>query len=436
MSCGAPRGRSLILPLQKSRQRTRQPRSLAGQLFAESGVTAIMFRAKSQFSRFAIIHAVNRVRDNDRLSCLIGDIYDGALDATLWPGILGKVANFVGGQAAGLLSKDSVSKTGIATYHAGVDPHFLQLYAQVYCKFDPMAGLHFFDVEEVVSIPELVALEEFRRGRFYLEWVKPQGWVDAANTVLDKSVTSYAYLSIIRDETAGMVDDEMRRRMRLVVPHVRRALLVGRSIDLKTAEAASLAEALDGLSAGMFLIDGTGRIMHANAAGHVMLRADDYLRAVRGRLFANEAHITGTLHDVFSAAGRGDAALGSKGIAVPLVARDGARHVAHVLPLGSGARRGAHASYAAVAALFVHQAAFETPSPPEAIAKTYGLTPTELRVLLAIVEVGGVPNVAAALGISSETVKTHLGHLYEKTGARRQADLVKVVAGFCSPLFG
>jgi hypothetical protein len=51
-----------------------------------------------------------------------------------------------------------------------------------------------------------------------------------------------------------------------------------------------------------------------------------------------------------------------------------------------------------VAALFVHKAALETPSPPEAIAKAYKLTPTELRVLLAIVEVGGVPEVAEIHG--------------------------------------
>jgi DNA-binding CsgD family transcriptional regulator len=59
-----------------------------------------------------------------------------------------------------------------------------------------------------------------------------------------------------------------------------------------------------------------------------------------------------------------------------------------------------------------------------------------LRVLLAIVEIGGVPEVAEALGIGDTTVRTHLGHLFEKTGAKRQADLVKLIAGFSSPLQG
>jgi DNA-binding CsgD family transcriptional regulator len=121
---------------------------------------------------------------------------------------------------------------------------------------------------------------------------------------------------------------------------------------------------------------------------------------------------------------------------LPLMACDGERYVAHVLPLTSGARRRAGMAYAAAAALFVRKAALETPSPPEIIAKTYKLTPTELRVLLALVEVGGAPEVAEALGIAGSTVKTHLARLFEKTGVGRQADLVKLVAGFSNPLVG
>jgi DNA-binding CsgD family transcriptional regulator len=88
------------------------------------------------------------------------------------------------------------------------------------------------------------------------------------------------------------------------------------------------------------------------------------------------------------------------------------------------------------AALFVHKAALETPSPPQAIAEAYRLTAMELRVLLAIVEVGGVPEVAEALGVAESTIKTHLGRIFAKTNLSRQADLVKLVAGFASPLAG
>jgi len=38
------------------------------------------------------------------------------------------------------------------------------------------------------------------------------------------------------------------------------------------------------------------------------------------------------------------------------------------------------------------------------------------------------------LGLSVPTVKTHLRRLFEKTGTKRQADLIKLVAGYMSPI--
>ena len=133
-------------------------------------------------------------------------------------------------------------------------------------------------------------------------------------------------------------------------------------------------------------------------------------------------------------ANHGDAEIGVKGVALSLSAQNGEHYVAHVLPLTSGARRFTGDAYTATAAMFVRKAALEGPLAPEIIATTYNLTPTELRVLLAIVEVGGIPEVATALGVADSTIKTHVGRLFGKTGVSRQADLVKLVAGFSTPL--
>jgi hypothetical protein len=128
-------------------------------------------------------------------------------------------------------------------------------------------------------------------------------------------------------------------------------------------------------------------------------KSADFLRTVRGRLVAGDATINVALREILLAADAGAAVLGVKGIALPLTAHDGERYVAHVLPLTSGARRVACLAYNAVVALFVRKATLEAFSPPEVIGEMYKLTPTELRVLLAIVDVGGVPEVAAALGV-------------------------------------
>ena len=188
-------------------------------------------------------------------------------------------------------------------------------------------------------------------------------------------MTTAALFGIFRRERDGIADDDAKRRMRLIAPHIRRAVLIGKAIDLKTAETATFADALDGLSAAMFLTQANGRIVHANAAGHAMLAGSGFLYAARDRLMVRDVKMHQALMEVLAAAASGDSAVGARGVALPLATRDGGAYLAHVLPLTSGARRQAGSAYAAAAAIFVRKAALELPSMPETIARHYRLTP-------------------------------------------------------------
>ncbi|MDO9562113.1 MAG: helix-turn-helix transcriptional regulator [Bradyrhizobium sp.] len=380
--------------------------------------------------------------DSEQFSVLIGNIYDAVFDPDHRIAVLDRIADFAGGHSGGLLSKDAVGDSlgntlenaDLLYCYIGHDPESLRAYSESYPKLVSAADPLSVGVEQIVSTTDLMSYEEFRRGRFYREWARPHGWIDIASAVIEKSANSCTVLSVARREGSGLVDADMRRRMALVVPHVRRAVLIGRTIHRKEAEATCLTGILDGLSAGMILVDADGRIVHSNTAGNTILAAADFLRRTSCGRLAGDAPVNAALRELLVAAGAGDSALGINGIALPLTDRHGERHVAHVLPLTSGARRDAGRAYNAVAALFVRKAAIEACPSSAIIGEIYKLTPTELRVLLAIVHVGGVPEVAASLGVAATTVKTHLARLFEKTGVGRQADLVKLVAGFATPL--
>ena len=206
-------------------------------------------------------------------------------------------------------------------YTWGYDPYYHQLYLEKFVQFDPFTtGQFFFDLEELVSVADLMPREEHQKSRFYKEWVQPQGWIDAIGATLEKSATTYSAFSVIRHERNGITDDETRRRMRLVVSHVRRAVAIGKIVDLRTVEAAALADTLDGLTAAMFLVDDDGRIVHANAAGHVMLADGSMINAAGGKLIFAEQAINAS----FVGVGTEDTAAGAKNACLPLRARNGA----------------------------------------------------------------------------------------------------------------
>jgi DNA-binding CsgD family transcriptional regulator/PAS domain-containing protein len=366
---------------------------------------------------------------DSEFSGLIEAIYDAGLQPALWNDVVVRINKFVGGRACGLFSKDSISKCGVTHYYCGADPHYIQLYSDTYSRFDPLTILPRFG--HVVSIPDLVCFDEYRRGRFYQEWLRPQGCIDAANVVLENSKSNCPVLMTV---LAGkrMVDAEMRRRVARIVPHAHRALMINRAIESRKSETLAFSEIVDGLSAGIFLLDADCRIVHANAAAREILGADDVLRAIGGQLVAREAQANRTLRETFAAGVYHSSS--ARMMALPLTAHDGNRFVAHMLPLKSLVRNGSGAVLNAVAALFVRRVELDAGSYGELIARTFALTPAELRVLRSIVEVGGVPETAENLGVAETTVKTHLHRVFAKTGASRQADLVKLAAGFSNPL--
>ncbi|TWB03860.1 helix-turn-helix transcriptional regulator [Bradyrhizobium stylosanthis] len=365
-----------------------------------------------------------------KLPDLVESIYDAGLDPALWNNVVTGIRDFVGGQACGLFSKDSISKFGVTHYYCGADPHYIQLYSETHSKFDPLTVLP--PHGRIVSIPDLVDFDGYRRGRFYQEWMQPQGCSDAANVVLDASNASCPVMMTVLSGRR-MVDPAMKHRLSLIVPHASRALLINRAIDSRLTLATALADVLDNLASGVFLLDASCRMVHANSAGHDLLAAADVVRSVAGQLVTCSLEANQMLREAFAARSE-TALLAARGSAIPLLSPSGERYVAHVLPLSSVLRNGSERVADAVGALLLRKVSLQGQSYGELVARTFDLTPAELRVFLSIVEVGGVPETAAALGIAETTAKTHLHRVFAKTGVSRQADLVKLAAGFANPL--
>lgn len=376
------------------------------------------------------------LEEEEKVSVLIGQIYDASLDPALWPVVLQRTCDYVQGVAAALVAHDSRDKTAQFYFSYGDDPYYSKLYNEIYVRLNPAIPTAIIEakVGEVSAYLDFIPREEYVNSRFYKEWAGPQGYIDSVQVTLEKTATSYAAATVMRHKRNGTVDEATRRRMQLLAPHFLRAVSIGRVIALHTAQTSTLKETFDALSSGLFFVDGSARIMHTNAAGKRLLETGTILRGVHGKLSAVFSEAEQSLRDVFSACANGDIFVGTKGISVPLGSSEGVQWLAHVLPLTSGARRQVQMDYSAAAAVFVRKATLDLVSPTETMAKIFHLTPAELRVLLALINSGGIPEVAGVLGLTEPTVKTHLQHIFQKTNTTRQAELVKLTASFVSPL--
>ena len=152
------------------------------------------------------------MREGERLSALIGDIYDTALDPSSWVPVLGKVRQFIGGWAIALSWKDAVAKRGGCYFVEGdQDPIYRQIYFDKYIKLDPFTMTQFVvDVEEPKSFLDVLPYPELVQTRIYKEWAKPQGVVDALMCLIDRTATSVGFLVVFRSERDGFVDGATR----------------------------------------------------------------------------------------------------------------------------------------------------------------------------------------------------------------------------------
>lgn len=367
----------------------------------------------------------------NRFSSLVGEIYDAAVDPALHSGVLEQVSHYVGGCAATILSRDAARLSIEIHQHFGTESRFRQLYRDRYVEQDPLLDRHLaLAAEQTIGVTDIMPHADFVATSFYREWVEPQGAIDLATVALERSDTRTTILQVLRHRSRGTVDDSMRERMRLLAPHIQRSRIMGRQIRARSHTVDDLADVLDGLSTAICLLDADGRVVHANAACRQLFIDANLLAMVGDRIVARNTQADKIFRSLLEINLDGQAhSTGRRRIEL-VTSADGQHYLIHALPLR---RERSLPRDVAATVLLVQKAAMVPSLVPGAIALAFRLTPSELRVLMAIVEIGGVPDIAAKLGIAETTVKTHLGRLFEKTGAGRQADLVKIAAGFTAP---
>ena len=235
-------------------------------------------------------YAARSPDDQQRLSDLIGVIYDAAIDPSLWECAIERAAYFVGGTGAALICKDVGARHAAAPHEFGFQRLPVALFEPIY----PAAEPHFLgDIEQPIATTDLIPFEELTQTELYRQWAQPEGLVDFISAVLDRTTISAAIFGVFRHERNGIVDDRARRQMRLIAPHMRRAVLIGRMFEFKAAEVATFIDAFDGLSTGMYLVAAEGRLIHANAAGSTILAESDILSSIGGRLVASDTGSSG-----------------------------------------------------------------------------------------------------------------------------------------------
>jgi DNA-binding CsgD family transcriptional regulator len=240
-----------------------------------------------------------------------------------------------------------------------------------------------------------------------------------------------AGIGVGRNERQGLITDREIELGRLLLPHLRRAVTISNLLDIRTIEGTRMAEALDALRCAVVLVNEGGIILHANHAAEHMLDEGGPIQTARGVLQGTAPSAASELRSALGLAAGNEAGIGKAGLAIRLTEPDVPPIIAHVLPV-TGSDFRTRLQPAAVAAVFIG-APPDAQDGADAVAAAFGLTPAETRLLASLFAGRTLNETATTLGITRPTAKTHLEHVFLKTGVTRQAELMRLWTGLISP---
>ena len=214
----------------------------------------------------------------------------------------------------------------------------------------------------------------------------------------------------------------------------RQAAAISDALDLKTIRSEALESTLNALTCGIYLTDRYSNIIYMNRAAKRQAGTSNAIRVANNHLTPIDPVASLAFAKAIDGATADGAELPTSGLAIALPGRDNTGLIATVLPLARGEGKSSSGTFSGMAAVFVQDAILMPPFPGGAFAKLYGLTASELRVLLAMAPGLSVKEAAEMLGISETTAKTHLQHVYFKTRTSKQTELVHLFMSSTPPV--
>jgi DNA-binding CsgD family transcriptional regulator len=366
---------------------------------------------------------------------LVARIYQGPLEPVPWASALELIRQRLGSNFVTLILRSPASdRRGLMVHASEFGPAVPDeaSYNNYYYSLDPFIGL---PADRVVTVDEVFGATAWLASELYRQFLQPSGVRYIVGADLRTETGVEARFRACRSDASTDFSARDKALCTMLLPHFRRAVELHSRLDVVESERTLYASAIDRMLVGIVTLDETGAIMRSNCVADEILAESDGVRIAHGTIEATDAAENRQLQRMLrqSLAGHfGTAAhlvealsvtrsrdkpkLGVLVRTVPLAewSEDNKRRPASVVFLRDP-DRGSQASH-------------------DVMRKLFDMTPAETSLALLLTNGLTLEECAEELGISKNTARAHLRTIFSKTGATRQATLVRILLGSVVPL--
>jgi len=359
---------------------------------------------------------------------LVEQIYAAAVDPSLWPTVMEMVADEIGALQACLTRLSHVDGGGEGMV-ARIDPRSVESFYAYYHQKNVFTMVDDLDAwrrgwrPTVVTTADVMPVEDYYRTEYFNDFMRPQDAGATLHVRLELSDTTSAAIAFGRSIRKGEFETAATAAASRLQPHLIRAYKLGRLLATAPGVSQDLVRALEATAQAVLVVDADGMLRHANGSGERLLRSREGLTVLNGRLIAQQSDAAKRLGELVAAAtatetrSGGAMSLPRPGRRFPLALR--------IAPLaGEPAPIFGRPRMAMVCATDLE---LDVRAPEDELKVVFGLTPAEARLAGAVFDGLTLPEAADRFGVSVNTVRFQLARVFDKTGATRQADLVKLM---------
>ena len=355
---------------------------------------------------------------------IVENLYAGTLDAGAWKGAINGIADWLSCSCGILFAASPTTQVLFRDEVSRGDPQLMQTYRQHWVSTDMrIAAGATMPVGEPHNERQLVDKSKWNRSSLLNEFLLPSDYPFMLATWLHKSVHKVVALTFEGSIRRGPFDENDTRKLTRLIPHVQRALAIRDRLEAHEIRASALTSVVEQSHIGVIMLDQRGRILEATGlaerllkAGCGMRRASDYA------LWLREPAGSQLRQWVMTGLPPKDNSQGC--LSVP---RGGGLHSISLVVTPMPAVRVAWTGADPRWLVFVFDPEQRVKPSAELISRELGISAREGEIAVLLSLGHTLSSVATQLGISLHTVRVHLKHIFEKTGAHSQSDLVRRV---------
>lgn len=368
------------------------------------------------------------------MSHLIARIYDCALQASLWPEVLQDIAQQGGAFGAMLFDcewQGPTERVALRYCSTVYDPALVGWYVDTHNSHEVHDQHRFARLSSSGDEVNLIRCDDLYASRAELE-AKPNmlammdfGVHYRAGALLSKDTAAMDRFALQFRQNQGPMSEPARQAVTALLPHVAKALSIGRVLQSTEAQKRALAQTLEAVPFGIGIIKANGAILYSNSEfrhlcetyrligvmNAAQLRVPNLPLPMQALLRSAQAH------GKFGARPLREAAF----VPGPL---DGTGLFLEISPISDHPEFERFGDGSFLVSLLDSQRAHVIN--PDIVRRFFPLTDSEMSVLELVVKGHTNGEIAELRGRSLETVNTQMKSLIRKSGTRNRTELVRV----------